>query len=509
MKFNLTLWIRLTPVIMLALLEPLLAQVPRNGLKNFSRLTLGGSTNVVLIPSETFGYSIEEESKSNEVKVTQNGEEVKITDQGDEDGFKRSEQNRALVLLFSPCLSKIQIRGAGNLSSKGSFSNCSPEIILSGAGNLKLDGNFGNISLTISGAGDVELLGSCQSLDALVSGAGDLYSGKMISQVAKISVSGAGNAEVNASKTLDANVSGVGSILFSGDPQERRVRITGIGSVRQTDGKNEAEAVRGDSLKGRDKEDTTSIIIGDTHIIIVDGDEKKKQKIEIETPWDKDDEKNETSTRHKSKVKHIWSGFELGINGYYHQAFKSFSIPQKEFELDYTRSININLNPYEYHLRLIHNYLTLGTGFGFTFNRFMFDNSITLTTGNGFVDTLMSGFDYRKNMLKVSYLTIPLFLQMCSHSKPRKSFHIAAGVIGGLRLGSRTKQVWDNDGRQKRVVKDSYNLNPFRYSLMLRLGYRWLNIYADYALSSLFRAGKGPELYPFSAGITLIPFSDR
>jgi hypothetical protein len=41
---------------------------------------------------------------------------------------------------------------------------------------------------------------------------------------------------------------------------------------------------------------------------------------------------------------------------------------------------------------------------------------------------------------------------------------------------------------------------------MLRVGYGKFNVYAEYGLSEMFRNGRGPELYPFSAGVTLIPF---
>jgi hypothetical protein len=39
---------------------------------------------------------------------------------------------------------------------------------------------------------------------------------------------------------------------------------------------------------------------------------------------------------------------------------------------------------------------------------------------------------------------------------------------------------------------------------MVRIGYGNLDLYASYALTSMFQKNEGPQLYPFSVGITII-----
>jgi hypothetical protein len=41
---------------------------------------------------------------------------------------------------------------------------------------------------------------------------------------------------------------------------------------------------------------------------------------------------------------------------------------------------------------------------------------------------------------------------------------------------------------------------------MVRLGYGVIDLYASYALNSMFKKGQGPELYPFTVGINLVNF---
>ena len=76
------------------------------------------------------------------------------------------------------------------------------------------------------------------------------------------------------------------------------------------------------------------------------------------------------------------------------------------------------------------------------------------------------------------------------------------GVVGSLLLNSHTKVVVDDNGKKKDKVWNSFYLNPFRASLMAKLGYHDFGVYATYSLTQMFQDGKGPELYPFAAGVT-------
>jgi hypothetical protein len=46
-------------------------------------------------------------------------------------------------------------------------------------------------------------------------------------------MSGAGSAEVNVSKQLDVNISGVGVVSYKGEPEVLRKRISGAGKIEQ------------------------------------------------------------------------------------------------------------------------------------------------------------------------------------------------------------------------------------------------------------------------------------
>ena len=98
-------------------------------------------------------------------------------------------------------------------------------------------------------------------------------------------------------------------------------------------------------------------------------------------------------------------------------------------------------------------------------------------------------------------------LEIKTHSKLSKSFHIGFGVIGGYKLGSNLKQEYSFNGfATDGKVKGHYQLNPFQLSGTVRLGFgKRLNVFANYGLTSVFESKKGPNLRPFTVGIYL-PF---
>ncbi len=85
------------------------------------------------------------------------------------------------------------------------------KIDLSGAGSVSVSGQTGRFELSISGTGNVD--------------ADDLAAKNVTANV-----SGAGNAEVQATETLKADVSGVGHIRYKGDPKVES-SVSGVGSV--------------------------------------------------------------------------------------------------------------------------------------------------------------------------------------------------------------------------------------------------------------------------------------
>jgi hypothetical protein len=111
----------------------------------------------------------------------------------------------------------------------------------------------------------------------------------------------------------------------------------------------------------------------------------------------------------------------------------------------------------------------------------------------------------KKNKLVASYLTVPLLIEFNTSQNPKKTVHLAIGVIGGLRLGSHVKLVKEVEGKEtKTKLRNDFNLNPWRYDATVRLGFRNYTLFGSYGLPNLFKDNKGPELSPFTVGLRVV-----
>jgi len=104
-------------------------------------------------------------------------------------------------------------------------------VVLSGAGTVTATGiNGPDLSLANSGAGSLTVSGSTEQLNVDLIGLGSIDTRGLVAQAADVSVGGAGTATVNAARTLDARITGVGNIVYLGTPAVTQ-SVTGLGTV--------------------------------------------------------------------------------------------------------------------------------------------------------------------------------------------------------------------------------------------------------------------------------------
>lgn len=445
---------------------------------NFTGIRSGEPITIVFSQAETNSVRVDGDEKAQNAIKTKIENGVLLISNGD----PSSVNGEATVNIGIKSLKSLDITGNSTVKSNGPLNCDTLHLISSGAGDVKLEINAAQIIAKVSGAGDVNLRGSAKQLNATVSGAGSLKASNLITDKSIVKVSGAGNAKVNSTQSLDADVSGVGSIIYKGNPVDRNVVITGNGSVR------ESKSGTGDETAS----DTTRFKLGNKKYIIIDNDD--------------DDEvtaKKDSVDDYKDGFKN-WQGIDLGVNGFLDYK-NSLDVPAGAnfLELNYAKSIQFGLNLVEKDFHLYKNYVNLMIGVGFDFNHYAFDNNTTIKADTsfiwGFADSTIS---FKKNKLDVSYLKVPLMFDFNTGKNPNKNFHISVGAEVAYMIHAVTKQKYDvNDKHYKIKQRDDFNLEPFRYSAMARIGYNNVTLYAEYGLNRLFKKDKGPQVYPFSVGI--------
>jgi hypothetical protein len=177
-----------------------------------------------------------------------------------------------------------------------------------------------------------------------------------------------------------------------------------------------------------------------------------------------------------------------------------------------TSAVNRGFNFFMlYNIQLGESNITFSPGAGISSHN-MYNNAFVVVDTMGVsnlipFDTLYPGLSYKKNKLTVTYLDIPFEFIYASHNGMRLSLGFKVGFL----LQSHTKYKGDdfinntNTGLKTKDLK-LRNIDQYHYGVLARIGWRWINVYGYYSLSNLFVRNYGPQMYPISVGISLIPF---
>jgi hypothetical protein len=238
--------------------------------------------------------------------------------------------------------------------------------------------------------------------------------------------------------------------------------------------------------------DTAVVRIGKKDIKVIDRDGG------TEIIWGKDKHRKDKSGRFNGH----WEGMEIGFNGFDKENYSDYDA--KDFmSIDQGKSIELDFNFYELNIGLHKSYIGLVSGMGLSFNNYRFENPYTLVKETERTEPLLLAYDnLSKTKLAVSYLNVPLLLefQIPVNQNEGRVF-VNAGLIGGVKIGSHTKVKY---GDTKDKDRSGFNINSFKYAATARIGYKDIGLFATYSLTPLFQSGKGPELTPFTIGISFL-----
>jgi opacity protein-like surface antigen len=256
------------------------------------------------------------------------------------------------------------------------------------------------------------------------------------------------------------------------------------------------------------KGDTTRIVVGEKELEIIKGPSDNDAQLHLKDrdKENKDDEKGWKAGGFKGH----WTGIELGLNNYLNKDYSMGPGTDAEYmSLNSSRSIDVNLNFVQHSFGIIGNRFGMVTGLGFEFYNYFFRHNNTIVTNDqGIIGSYpFDSIHLERSKLTMTFLTVPLLFefQFPGHLNNSHRIRIAVGVIGGLKLGSHTKVVYEQNGDKKKDKNhDDFSINPFRYGFTARLGYKHINIFSDFYPVPLFEKGKGPVLYPFSVGLAFV-----
>ena len=172
-------------------------------------------------------------------------------------------------------------------------------------------------------------------------------------------------------------------------------------------------------------------------------------------------------------------------------------------------SFQLNIFQYSFGLQRNRNNLGLVTGVGFQMQDYRLNDNITLAKNiNGVIQPKVFHLgDHQKSKLTVFSVMVPVLAEyQVPINNYKNRLYFSGGMYFAYRIGSYAKIKYRTDHTEKLKITGNYALNDFRYGIMFRTGYRWINLFAMYELSGLYEENLGPEITPFTFGITLVRF---
>lgn len=251
-------------------------------------------------------------------------------------------------------------------------------------------------------------------------------------------------------------------------------------------------------------QDSTIVKVAGMKIIVLNDNKKEDAEIIIDTEEGEDEEDD----KKKDEDDHIshWAGVRVGVNGYLHNNSLPIPASHEFLELDYARSVSVDLNLIEKDFKLYKQHVELVTGLGLRFANYTFKSKYaTLDNTDPLGATIDSTVALDKNKLRATYLTAPLMLGFSTSKKESRALRFAAGAQVSWRMGSKLKQQY-NIGSEtyKPKVRSDYDLNPFLFHAVAAVGYGPVNVFASYGLNTLFEEDKTLALTPFDVGLQLM-----
>ncbi|NWJ49343.1 MAG: DUF2807 domain-containing protein [Bacteroidetes bacterium] len=471
----------------------------------FDAIKVSAVFKVVFTQGEPQSVKVETaEELMDNVSTTVNGTTLDISIRG-----SIRNPGRMMVYITAKDLKSLNLSGASKFNTTNKIVTPQLSLDLSGVAYAGLTAEVSKLSCNLSGVSKLEIQGTGDQLNADISGTSKILASQFEVNEAKVNASGVSNAYINASKSVSADASGVSNIKYVShenmevkkNSSSRTSNITRIGGNDGT----ESSALMEVNSQG----DSTKVRLGNLDISVKEGDQTEVRIGRNKLIVDEDGKVQFFKNKRKNSFHGHWAGFYIGINGFLTPDGKlDPPVPYDNMSLRLGKSTNVQLNLFEQNFKITEN-AGLVTGLGIEWRNYRFDkNNLVLKDNTSTFETvLMTDASYKKSKLLVTYLNIPLLLELQTNRfTNHSSFHIAGGINSGLRIGSHSKVKFENNdgGTQKSKTRDDFFLNPLKFDAMVLVGWGNVNLYSTYALTDMFKSGKGPELRPFSIGLRLV-----
>ena len=196
----------------------------------FTGIRVSSGVDVYLKQGNDISVNVEADENLHEYIITEVKNGV-LNVYVDDVSIRDAERKRVNVTMKE--INTLRTTSAGDVIGQTPVKADKLELSASSAGNIKLEVTANEIEVNISSSGDITLSGEAGILDASLSSAGDLNANDLKVKDADVSVSSAGDADINVSEKLTARASSAGDINYSGNPKNVDAHSSSAGGIHR------------------------------------------------------------------------------------------------------------------------------------------------------------------------------------------------------------------------------------------------------------------------------------
>ncbi|MCU0447180.1 MAG: DUF2807 domain-containing protein [Microscillaceae bacterium] len=238
---RINVYLKLSAVLLYLLLLPMaiFAQSVLNIRRNvasFNQIKASSIVNVYIQQGEKEDLRVEtREDLHKFVKTEVNQNELLITTENFPKNWNWREENNIYIKVYVTVrdLQKIEASGSSDIFFDNQLITKRLELHLHGSSDARVNIKCYTLICNIHGSSDAVINGSAEELNAKIHGSSDLKAYNLQVNNCEIQVSGSGDAFISVNGELAATVSGSGDLHYQGNPNIRKMVVSGSGDAHR------------------------------------------------------------------------------------------------------------------------------------------------------------------------------------------------------------------------------------------------------------------------------------
>lgn len=205
----------------------------RRNCEPFSSVNVNSVVSVELVSGDSYSIELQGDGNLLEYVISHVVDGELIVTMQDGIVFSSTRSLKAIVTVPEDGLSirRVTVGGTGSFSSEPVIRADSVYLHLQGTGRINARLEVNQVNVMLNGTGDIALAGNCGYLQASLTGTGSLHAADLVSSNVNLNLSGTGHGKVYAKDVLIAILTGMGNLLYRGNPAKKSINSIGFGRV--------------------------------------------------------------------------------------------------------------------------------------------------------------------------------------------------------------------------------------------------------------------------------------